>query len=564
MKTLKKTLALILSLVMALSVFSLCAAAQDGGLKISVASDIHLSKVEKISDRYKDGSYGNKGSMLSLTNEAFAIFDSFMKDSAAAGAKYIFLSGDLANAGTAEQHMMIAAYLESFEKESGIKIFVVPGNHDYYGLKQEPIKTFREIYKNAGYSDAYAVDEKTNSYAADLDDDYTLLAIDSAIPGDNGSELSAELLSWIEAQAKAASSRGRKIIGMMHHPVVAHFSAQEKILKDGLVKNWKKIAEKFADLGIQYIFTGHKHSADIGKIETASANAIYDIGVPTLLNYPLAYRFVTFFGDKVEVAERNVTKINNPLLLPEGYSDEALLKVTTDTQTYAEEVFDLSLRDMFNSFMKADRLCKLVGKDDEKLKAVFETVCEKAKYLVDLPLYGEGETVESIAKNYDITLPQSGYKTGFELISAMFKSYCAGDENFSANSTEMQLGLRCIAILLNYSLEGTSSDTKVLFLEAMTAAFGGDIAGVSVAITAIVMKYGDDFGIEVVSAFLAPVLEDIFVDSEPGDRNVTLPAYSKVNKGDTVIKTLTFFEKISAFFLKIWNYIKGIFSAIKI
>lgn len=563
MKTLRKTLALILSLVLALSVTGVCASAQDGGLKISVASDIHLSKVEKIDDRFKNGEYGNRGSLLSLSNEAFAVFDSFMQDSAAAGAKYIFLAGDLSNSGTAEQHSMISAYLEAFENETGIKVFVVPGNHDYYGLKTEPVETFRTLYKNFGFSDAYAVDEKTNSYAVDLDGGYTLLTIDPIKPGNNAGEIGAELLSWIETQAKAATARGRKLIGMMHHPYIPHFSMQEKMLDDSLVKNWKDIAAKFADLGIQYVFTGHKHSADIGKITSDAANVTFDIGVPSLLNYPLAYRFVSFLENKVEVREKNVTSIKNPLLLPDGYNEEALLKVTTNTQEYAEEVFDFSLRDMFNRFMNADRLCKLIGKDDEGIKKVFETVCEKAKYLVDLPLYGEGETIETIAKKYNLTLPASSYKTGFELLSAIFKVYCAGDENFSSNSVEMQLGLRCIAILLNYSLEGTSSDTKVLFLEAMTAAFGGDIAGTSVALTAIVLKYGDDFGIEVVSAFLKPIMEDVLVDSAPGDRNVDLPAYYEIREGNEITKTLTFFEKITLFFLKIWNYIKGIFSAVK-
>lgn len=564
MKTLKKSLALILSLVLALSALGVCASAQDGGLKISASSDIHLSKVEKIADRFKNGSYGNRGSLLSLSDEAFAVFDSFMQDSAAAGAKYIFLAGDLSNSGTAEQHKMLASYLETFESANGVKVFVVPGNHDYYGLKTEPVAAFREIYKNAGFSDAYAVDEKTNSYAVDLDGGYTLLAVDSNKPGDNACEIGAELLSWIETQAKAATARGRKLIGMMHHPFIPHFSMQEKMINDSLVKNWKTLETKFADLGIQYVFTGHKHSADIGKFTSDAANFTFDIGVPSLLNYPLAYRFVSFLDNKVEVREKNVTSIKNPLLLPEGYNEEALLKVTENTQEYAEEVFDFSFRGMFNSFLNADKLCKLIGKDDEGLKKVFETVCEKAKYLVDLPLYGEGETIETIAKNYNLTLPASDYKTGFELLSAMFKSYCAGDENFNSNSVEMQLGLRCIAILLNYSLEGTSSDTKVLFLEAMTAAFGGDITGTSVALTAIVLKYGDDFGIEVVSAFLKPILEDIFVDSEPGDRNVDLPAYYEIREGNELTKTLTFFEKIALFFLKVWNYIKGIFSAVKI
>ncbi|MDD7293780.1 MAG: metallophosphoesterase, partial [Clostridiaceae bacterium] len=496
--------------------------------------------------------------------EAFAVFDSFMQDSAAAGAKYIFLAGDLSNSGTAEQHKMLASYLETFESANGVKVFVVPGNHDYYGLKTEPVAAFREIYKNAGFSDAYAVDEKTNSYAVDLDGGYTLLAIDPIKPGNNAGEIGTELLSWIETQAKAATARGRKLIGMMHHPFIPHFSMQEKMINDSLVKNWKTLETKFADLGIQYVFTGHKHSADIGKFTSDASNVTFDIGVPSLLNYPLAYRFVSFLDNKVEVREKNVTSIKNPLLLPDGYNEEALLKVTTNTQKYAEEVFAFSLKDMFNSFLNANRLCKLIGKEDEGLKEIFETVCEKTKYLADLPLYGEGETIETIAKNYNLTLPASDYKTGFELLLAIFKVYCTGDENFSSNSVEMQLGLRCIAILLNYSLEGTSSDTKVLFLEAMTAAFGGDITGTSVALTAIVLKYGDDFGIEVVSAFLKPILEDIFVDSEPGDRNVDLPAYYEIREGNELTKTLTFFEKIALFFLKAWNYIKGIFSAVKI
>lgn len=560
MKTLRKTLAIILSLVMALSVLGICAVAQDDCPMISVASDIHVSKVETINDRFKDGSYGNRYSMLSITDEAFAVFDSFMQDSAAAGAKYIFVSGDISSSGTTEQHAMIAAYLEAFENETGIKVFVVPGNHDYYGLKTNRVETFRTLYKNFGFSDAYAVDETTNSYAADLDENYTLLAIDSNVLSDSYGAISAELLSWIEAQAKAATARGRKLIGMMHHPVVAHFSMQEKMISDSLIKDWKTLSTKFADLGIRYIFTGHKHSADIGKVTSDAANVIYDIGVPALVNYPLAYRVVSFREDKVEVREKNITAIRNPLLLPGGYNEEAFLKVTTNTQKYAEEVFDFSLRDMFNRFMNADKLCKLIGKDDDGLKNIFATVCEKAKYLVDLPLYGEGETIEEIAKEYGITLPSSSYKTGFELLSAIFKVYCAGDENFTSDSVEMQLGLRCIAILLNHSLEGTSNDTKVLFFEAATAALGGDSAGISVALTAIVLKYGDDFGIEAVSAFLKPIMEDVLVDSAPGDRNVDLPAHTAIIEENEITKALTFFEKITLFFLKVWNYIKGIFA----
>ena len=562
MKTFKKAVAVLLSVLLAFASVSLFAAAENEELKISVASDIHIGLKEKISDYFNDGSMSNKGSLLALQDEATAIFDSFLKESAASGVKYVLLPGDLTSSGKPEEFEFLSACLKKFEAETGIRVLVTPGNHDYFFSKNDGVKAFREAFSDFGFSEAFAIDEKTNSYAIDLEGGYTLLSIDSTLPGEGEDGITEELLSWVEAQAKAATERGRKLIAMMHHPLLPQFSTQEKFFKGYVVKDWKNISSKFADLGIKYVFTGHKHSADIAVKTSDLGNKIFNIGIPSLLITPLAYRIVTFSDEKVSVREKNITEIKDTSLLLKGYNDEAFEKVSKHTGAYADEFFDISFKNIIEKNLTAEKLSKLTGKDDEDTKAVFETVCKKTLYLMELPLYGEGETVQTIAKKYGLTLPETEYKTGFELLSTIAKAFCAGDENFPSDSPEMKLGLRCLAILLDYSLEGTSNDIRVLFIQAIMSALGADVTGLSVSIAALLTSLGNqEFGVAVVSAFIKPILEDFLVDSEPSDRNVDLPAYSKTYTKPGVASTIGFFEKIANFFMKLWNYLKGIFNA---
>lgn len=563
MKKIKKTIAVLLSFVMALSLFGVCASAEEGGLKISVASDVHTSVVEKISDFYGDGTLANRGTLLSLRDESFAVLDSFLRDSAEAGAKYVFLAGDNTDSGTTAQHEKITAILKDYETRTGVEVFVVPGNHDYSAMGEEGVAYFREAYKDFGYGEAYASDDKTASYAVDLADGYTLIAVDSVLPGDSADGITNALLSWVEAQAKAATERGRKLICMMHHPIIPQFSLQEKFMSDSVVRDWRKVSESLASFGIQYVFTGHKHSADIAQNISTSGNVIYDVGVPSLVIYPLAYRFVTFSDEKVAIREMNVTSIKMPELLPSGYSTETLDKVINNTQEYSEEVFDASFRRFVeSSILNPTALCRRLNIEDEKTKEAFKSVCSKAKTLIDYPLYGEGETIETIAAGYNIALPASDYETAFDVLNVVFKAYCNGDENLSVSSTEIQLGLKCFAILADYSLEDYPDDIRILFLNALAACFTGDTPAVTASITAVVLGLGDgDFGVGVASALIKPFLEEILVDEAPADRNVDLPACTTDVVSNKVVGALSFFEKVAAFFLKIWNFICGIFAA---
>ena len=566
MKTFKKGLSIILSVLMALSCFALCAYAADddiSSLKVAVASDIHTVENEEINDIYGDGMFGNKGMLVSLHDESYGVIDSFMREAIANGAEHILITGDLTNRGTAEQHKKLAAYFDAFEKETGVQIYLIPGNHDYYDLAEEGVEFFRENYYNFGFKEAYARDEKTCSYAVDLDDEYTLIAIDSNLPGKTRDGMTDELYSWIFEETAKAQARGKKVIAMMHHPLMPHFALHDVILSAFVVENWRKVASKFADAGIKYVFTGHKHVGDIAVHKSALGNEVYDISASSLLAYPIEYRLVDFSQNGVQVRTRSVTKIQNMDLIAKGHNEKALEMLSTDLPAYANLFFDESARYMVGEFVSADFLCGLIGAKDAVLYDTVDGVCNRAKKLIFAPLYGGEDSFSAIAKEkYDITVPESDYETIFDVAMVILKNHFAGDENYPADSIEMKLAVNCVAALVAYAFEGVPNDARYAIFNAIFKLLGVDPSAFGISLKALVRDFGSDgeFGMRVTSAVLEPVLNGIMVDEAPGDKNVDLPAYGEVKTEMSVDSVFAIFKKIVYFAADLLEYIWKVLS----
>ncbi len=563
MKTFKKTLSVFLAALMALSCFALCAGAADekaaDALKVAVASDIHTTEAETISDINGDGMFGNKGAFASLHDESYGVVDSFMREAIENGAKYILITGDLTNKGTAEQHKKLAAYLESFQKESGVPIYVVPGNHDYYNMAKDGVEFFRQTYYNLGFAQSYAQDKNTCSYVTDLDDNYTLIAIDSNLPGKTRDGITDELYSWIYEQAAAAQKRGKKVIAMMHHPIMSHFPLHE-LLTAFVVENWRVVSSKFADAGIKYVFTGHKHVGDIAKRTSAKGNEVYDLSAPSLLVCPVEYRLVTFSDEKVEVRTKSVSKIHNTALLAKGHSEKALKMLSTDLPAYSNELFDETCRYAVNYFLNADTLCELIKTKDSVIHDTLDGVCKRAKKLIFAPLYGGEDSVQATAKTYGITLPKSDYKTGFDVAMVLMKAHFSGDENFAGDSTEMKLAVKCVAVLLANAFEGVPNDLKFAVFNAVFKLINVDPAKLGINLKKLIFTHNSDgeFGIAVATALFAPVLDTIMVDSEPGDKNVDLPAYGEVNGKLGVENIVGIIKKVVEFLKAFLAYVSNV------
>lgn len=330
-----KSFVKIISIVLAVAILVGCvpmmASAGSSKVRFAVLSDIHY-----LAPSLKGGDSEEWAEYVYNKHKEYNELDSLV-DNALDGAKrnkvdYVLIPGDMTKDGELESHKALAARLEKFESETGIPVFVIPGNHDIHnsnavtfenGTKEpaeitEP-EQFREIYANLGFdlADSFFVPEDGKkggmlSYAATIGN-YRLICADTCMYSeDNGAENNEHmtdgryadgLLEWIVDECEKANEKGLTIIGMQHHNLIPHNDIEEATLWAFVTQNWLEAADTLADNGMHYMFTGHLHSTDVASHISDNGEAIYDILTPTLSGFPNNYRIVDFQsnGKKTEM-----------------------------------------------------------------------------------------------------------------------------------------------------------------------------------------------------------------------------------------------------------------------
>lgn len=294
-------------------------------LKLVVLSDVHLMAPQLLEQddsafqAYLDGD-------RKLLKESSEILDSISARVLAEHPQVLFICGDLTKDGELVSHRMLHdRYLKQFIKH-GIRVFVVPGNHDvnnphaviYEGEKPQRTKTvtpqqFASIYKDCGYGNAIARDPQSLSYVTQLQPGLRLLALDACRYEDNNYDrntcvtagrLKPATIEFIRKQVEAAHRAGCKVIAMMHHGVVPHFSMEPKILSEYLVKDYDHIGRMLDSLGVHVIFTGHLHSHDVSK----SGN-LYDVETGSTVSYPHPYRIITVRNNIMDIHTKHLQQV---------------------------------------------------------------------------------------------------------------------------------------------------------------------------------------------------------------------------------------------------------------
>jgi len=448
-KVCKSALGIALVAALVLSLALTAGAADNNSLKVFVASDIHyrpyseLTPLKELESQIDDPLYRHANMKSMLTYEADAVIAAFLADAKASGAKYILIPGDLSEDGHWAEHRGIAKILKDFQKRTGIQVFVVPGNHDIRTSASRgrlDLADFLDIYADLGYNRALVRREGDGSYTAELGNGYRLLAIDAIIYRDDASAVSPELFTWIEEQLQQAQRDGKKVIAMTHYSVLDHFLIEG--FTGGLltIDQYRKLATMLADAGVKYAFTGHVHANDIAYADTAKGNRIFDIETGCLLAYPNAYRQVTFGDAEVKIETRYVDKIDTSLL-PKGFSKAQLDLMRSDFPKYS---FDYH-RAAFRSYV--DLLPDLTGTLADALNAekgtvgyeLIDMMVRSLTLAVKLPLYGEKDSVEAIAKKAGVTLEKSEYKNLLDLAGVIYAGHYAGNEQYPMESLEMRL-----------------------------------------------------------------------------------------------------------------------------
>lgn len=273
-------------------------------LTVTVITDTHYFSKE-LGTSGKAYDVANAKSQLLLEHAAEVLDAAFRQIKEDKRTDIVLLSGDTTTNGDFDSHKEFIEMLRNL-KNAGKRVYVLTATHDFQdngltasfvgGEKHDIPAAKREdlydMYKEFGPDEAIAVHRQSMSYVSQLADGYRLFAIndDKNLSGKSG--VSDELFDWIKQQAEDARKNDQFILAMTHHPLIAPSPIYGLIGKNDMFGDFDTRREQFADIGVQYMLTGHTHVHDIDKIVSKRGNTFYDIATAATIGYPGAIRTV--------------------------------------------------------------------------------------------------------------------------------------------------------------------------------------------------------------------------------------------------------------------------------
>jgi len=300
-------------------------------LKIAVMSDIH----------YLDPSLMKNGAANGVAFQTYLNYDPKLLEFSdpifreasyqivAARPDILLIPGDLTKDGEKVCHKTMARLLKQIS-DQGIKIFVIPGNHDvnnpeavaYNGNNSTPVPSisssdFADIYADFGYKNAISRDPNSLSYVCQPFNNVWILGIDDCkyyLNVAGGLEtvsgvIKDKTMEWIQGRLAEAKIKNITVLAMMHHGLVEHYAGQESIDQGYVTDNWQTNADALITAGLRVIFTGHYHANDI-TLRSKVNNTIFDIETGSLVTPPSPFRMITMDSNYITIDTRHITSIH--------------------------------------------------------------------------------------------------------------------------------------------------------------------------------------------------------------------------------------------------------------
>lgn len=276
----------------------------DTEIKLAIATDLHLlsNQLFDYDPSTMDAYVSGDGRLVFYTSE---IMDAFKDQLNMEKPDILIISGDLTHNGEKSSHEVLAKKLKELEK-TGIRILVVPGNHDIENFLARSLKDgkwistdtivakdFERYYKNFGYADALERDPNGLSYVSELSEDLWVLMIDSnryriGMPTGSG-EIRSETLEWMESVLVKAEAKGVEVFSVMHHNLLIH-SPNNYIGKT--LNNYEDVVSLYDQYDVRLNFSGHIHAQ--GIVHSEHDEPIYDVVTSSISISPIQYGWVTY------------------------------------------------------------------------------------------------------------------------------------------------------------------------------------------------------------------------------------------------------------------------------
>jgi len=297
-------------------------------MKIAVMSDIHFLDPSLLTNGAAQGTafqtYLNYDPKL--IEFSGPILKKAIAEIVASKPDILLIPGDLTKDGEKVSHKSVAKFLKQISGE-GIKVFVIPGNHDvnnpeavsYDGNNSSPAPSisasdFANIYADFGYKTAISRDVNSLSYVCQPYNKLWILGIDDCKYDQNtslaivGGVIKDGTMKWIQDQLAKAKKNNITVLAMMHHGIVEHYTGQTSLDPGYVTDNWETNADALIDAGLRVMFTGHYHANDITS-RTKGSNVLFDVETGSLVTPPSPFRLISLDPNNMYINTKHITSI---------------------------------------------------------------------------------------------------------------------------------------------------------------------------------------------------------------------------------------------------------------
>ncbi len=420
-------------------------------LQVAVLSDIHLMTPDEIKDPTGKNFvyYTNKlQTMLPLSE---ALYKSTVDQLIEQKPDVVLMTGDLSQTGSKKSLQVIADGCKRL-KEAGIKVFVTPGINDLseYGTtfdgdkkteKEEcvTLEEFVEMFADYGYNQAISRDEETLTYFADLDETHRLLVLDSIslfdyelnsrdVSGVSKSPvLSNGTLQYVDEGLAESVDLRKEVLVMSYLPlsnevgdVYGQMTKRFVVAIDQTEE--RSIIEMLMYHGVQYAVTGHLHAKNHTVYDDKVYFDLHDYTASCTTCYPLETIYLTADEDQYIVEHKALSSVKAEYL-PSYLSAEDRLAFLADPVAFSKQYLIDHIDVSANAIMHKEGhpygfiTYLLVSLDyidleniatDAKAIALGRCFGEAYEDLMQMTLYGEENSIESVCLEYGIFLPDIG------------------------------------------------------------------------------------------------------------------------------------------------------------
>lgn len=342
-------------------------------LTLTVLTDIHhYSKNLGISGKAYE--IANAKSQIFLAQAGEVLSEAFEQIADDTRSDIVIISGDITSNGDFDSHNEIISMLRDL-KSRGKRVYVITATHDFRNSGEAPSyegdnriaipaatrDMLFDMYREFGPDEAISVHRESMSYIVQLCDGYRLFALNDDSNRNGKSGFSDECFEWITENAKKAREENQFIIAMTHHPLIAPSPIYEIIGKGDMLGDYKERIEQLADLGIQFIFTGHTHIPNVSLYQSKRGNVIYDICTGSTIGYPGSIRVAT-----INPSGGKVTLSTDYVRTPESFKNNG-----KDLKSSMQEQLIGVVKNMI----------KTAGEDIDKLADMAQSISIKPKVI---------------------------------------------------------------------------------------------------------------------------------------------------------------------------------------